>query len=174
MKWKKIADDQPPVGFRRNFSRHYILPSGEKKAFDITDVGHTVAVLALTTQDEVVLVRQYRPGPQAMCLELPGGLVDPGESWVEAAGRELREETGYEAGRLEYVSTVYMGAYVQGWKHYFLAPGCKLVGEQKTESDEFIGVELWTMGDFRGLLRDWDSCEVGGAYQALDALGRLG
>lgn len=56
-----------------------------------------VAVLALTEQQRVLLVRQYRPAVEQYTLELPSGIVDPGEAHEETARRELREETGYAA-----------------------------------------------------------------------------
>jgi ADP-ribose pyrophosphatase len=59
------------------------------------------AVVAITEDNKVLIVRQYRPAVERYTLELPSGLVDPGETPVEAAGRELLEETGYEAGALE-------------------------------------------------------------------------
>lgn len=52
-------------------------------------------VVALTPDDELVLIYQYRHGVDALCLEIPGGLVDPGERPEDAATRELLEETGY-------------------------------------------------------------------------------
>ena len=59
------------------------------------------AVVATTVEGRAVLVRQYRPAVETVTLELPSGLVDPGESPVEAARRELREETGYDAPSVE-------------------------------------------------------------------------
>jgi ADP-ribose pyrophosphatase len=56
------------------------------------------AVVALTDDEQVLIVRQYRPAVERDTLELPSGLVDPGESPEEAARRELLEETGYEGG----------------------------------------------------------------------------
>lgn len=62
-----------------------------------------VTVVALTAAGEVLLVRQYRPAVEQVTLELPAGHVEPGESPEEAARRELEEETGYRAGRLEFL-----------------------------------------------------------------------
>jgi ADP-ribose pyrophosphatase len=59
------------------------------------------AVVAITPHDRVLAVRQYRPAVERYTIELPSGLVDAGETPAEAARRELLEETGYEADRLE-------------------------------------------------------------------------
>src|SRR5258708_12836834 len=59
------------------------------------------AVVAITEEQHVLIVRQYRPAVEHDTLELPSGLVDPGETPEEAARRELLEETGYEAGEVE-------------------------------------------------------------------------
>ena len=65
------------------------------------------AVIALTEEQRVVLVRQYRPAVERYTLELPSGLVDPGESPAETAGRELLEETGYEARQIEVLGPMF-------------------------------------------------------------------
>ena len=63
-----------------------------------------VLVLALTPQEEVVMVRQFRHGTEQICLELPGGLVDPGDdSPGLSAQRELLEETGYQADEVTFL-----------------------------------------------------------------------
>ena len=59
------------------------------------------AVVAITEQQQVLIVRQYRPAVEHDTLELPSGLVDPGETPENTARRELLEETGYEAGEVE-------------------------------------------------------------------------
>lgn len=62
------------------------------------------AVVAITDQQRVLIVRQYRPAVEHDTLELPSGLVDPGETPAETARRELLEETGYQAGEVEVLA----------------------------------------------------------------------
>src|SRR5438309_280907 len=63
-------------------------------------------VVPITTDDRIVLVRLHRFGTDRTSLEIPGGLVDPGESPLSAAGRELLEETGYQAGEIVSLGSV--------------------------------------------------------------------
>jgi len=66
-----------------------------------------VAIVAYTTRGEIVLVSQYRPAIEGASLELPAGLVDGSEGPEEHARRELEEETGYRAGELVHLGTLY-------------------------------------------------------------------
>jgi ADP-ribose pyrophosphatase len=65
-----------------------------------------VSLIALTEEGRVVIVRQYRPAVERYTLELPSGLIDPGESPDQTARRELLEETGFEAGEVEVLGSM--------------------------------------------------------------------
>ncbi|HYB12561.1 MAG TPA: NUDIX hydrolase, partial [Myxococcota bacterium] len=74
--------------------------TGQIHPFFRIDAAEWVNVVALTHQDEFVMVRQWRHGARELTLEIPGGIVDPGETPAEAAARELLEETGYRAAEV--------------------------------------------------------------------------
>ena len=76
-------------------TNRYRLADGTEHDWDILDGPDTVAILALTDDHQVVLARQFRPGPGLILDELPGGGLEPGESAASAAGRELADETGF-------------------------------------------------------------------------------
>ena len=86
--------------------------TGKAHDFYVLESGSWVNVIPLTPAQEVVLIRQHRHGIREVTLEIPGGIVEPGDSPQEAARRELREETGLAVGRAEP-----LGIY---WDRYFL------------------------------------------------------
>ncbi len=85
-------------------ARRYRHPRGsEDNEFYYIDSRDWVIVIARTPNGELVLIRQFRCGSNALSWEFPGGIIDKGEDPVEAGLRELREETGYTAKRGEYI-----------------------------------------------------------------------
>jgi ADP-ribose pyrophosphatase len=114
---------------------------------DVIELGQTVAVLAVDDSERVVLVRQYRHAVGTYVWEIPAGHVDPGEDVRDAALRELREETGYAAGRIEPFITIYTTPGVcDETQHLFLATDLQ-AGEQALDQDERIDVELVSTED---------------------------
>ncbi len=104
------------------------------------------AVIALTPSNEVIITYQFRAGPERWTFDLPGGGFDEGEDTQEAALRELREETGYVPGHVEYLGESAGGAYTNTVWHYYFATDCKLVRDarelDKEEAEQGAEVRL--------------------------------
>jgi 8-oxo-dGTP pyrophosphatase MutT (NUDIX family) len=98
-----------------------------------------VNIVALTDAGKMVMVRQWRAGTREVGLEMPGGMVDPGESPLHAAERELIEETGYRASKWTALGSVDPNPAIQSNRcHTFLAEGAVRVGGLHQESSEDI------------------------------------
>lgn len=131
--------------------------TGEKHAFYHIDSRDWVNVVPITRADEIVMVRQFRHGSRDVTLEIPGGLVDPGETPADAAARELLEETGYRAGGIEPLGVVNPNPALFGNRcHTFLARAAERVGEIQNESTEETVVELVPRNELAARLRAGD------------------
>ena len=171
--WTQIGDDSVlHDGHIRLVQRRFRLPDGRETVWDVVDIPATVAVLPLTPGGDVVMVRQYRPGVGRFVLSVPGGLVDPGESPVEAAARELREETGYAADSVEVVASLRPINATQD-RVAAVARGCVPVGAQSLDEFEDVDVIVMSVADVRRELRAGrlSACEQ--TYLALDHAGLL-
>ena len=118
------------------------LPSGVESTREIVEHPGAVAVVAITQDNELVLVRQFRKATGEVLLEVPAGVPQMGEKGEDAARRELEEETGYHAKKITKVWEGYASpGYSNELIRYYLAQDMNLM-QQKTEEDEFIEVDL--------------------------------
>jgi ADP-ribose pyrophosphatase len=120
------------------------MPNGETTIYGVIEAGEAVGVLPFVDSDHVVLVRQYRyVFGENLRWEMPTGGVKPGEGLEAAANRELKEEVGFIAGRLQPISTYYTSKSVMHEiAHLFI--GYDLTQVQATPDEtEFLEIEVF-------------------------------
>ena len=148
-KWKEIRRDvYKHSSFRSIVDVEYELPNGKKRVFSLKNEDTAVAVLALDSFNNVILAKQYRPGPDHILDELPGGGVHKGELPLEAIKRELKEETGYESNDWRELGIPFECAYSTITRHAFLATSCTKTGQSVLDDTEFIEVVKKPISDF--------------------------
>ncbi len=146
------------------------LPSGgEIPDYWIHEYPEWVTVVAVTPEQRVVLIRQYRPGIAAVHFEIPGGVVDATDLTMEAAARrELREETGFGGGIWTPLITLSANsATTTNLTHSFLALGVQKQSEPNPETTEDLRVHEVPVTQIAGII------EAGDVVQALHAAALL-
>jgi 8-oxo-dGTP pyrophosphatase MutT (NUDIX family) len=137
-----------------------------------------VCAVALTKENKIVLVRQYRHALGDTILELPGGCVDKTDASLETAiARELLEETGYAFTSFEFLcNTSANPSTNNNIMHIYLAKGGALIKEQQLDDAEDIEVHLFSIAEVKQLIREnklMQSMHVTGLLYALEKLGEL-
>jgi 8-oxo-dGTP pyrophosphatase MutT (NUDIX family) len=112
-----------------------------EREFVVIQAPDWVNVVALTTDDQLVLVRQFRYGIDEFSLEIPGGVMDPGEDPVTAGLRELREETGFAGAPAKLLGSVHPNPAIQANRcHFVLVDGAAKIHDLAWDDDEEIEV----------------------------------
>ncbi|MGD0082338.1 MAG: NUDIX hydrolase [Acidimicrobiales bacterium] len=172
LEWELLRSRAGPSGWVQVTTATYRMSDGSEADWDLIEGPDIVAIVAVTAGDEVILVRQYRPGPGSVLCELPGGLVDPGESPTDAAARELLEETGYQ-GDLTVFGSCWRSSSEVRRQWLAVATGCRKVAEPTPGEHEWLEVLLMGMDQFRQHVRSGLLTDTGAAYRGLDRLNRL-
>lgn len=143
--WKRVEPTNiTKVGWRKITTKSFVMPNGSLVEFDTVhpDGQEFAGILGITPEKQVVIARQFRPGPEKVMDELPGGFVDKGETPEQAARREFLEETGYNTGSMRYLGAFHKDTYMNSVWHAFIALDCTKVVEQKLENEEDIEIDV--------------------------------
>lgn len=170
--WELLDERPGHAGYLPISVRRFRTPDGAEVDWDIFGGDRTVATLALTGDGNLVLARQFRPGPGRILDELPGGAVEEHETIEHAAARELLEETGF-AGEIEVVGATWLAAGSRTRRYVAVARNARRIAEPQNEAGEFCEVVLRSLTDFRAQLRSGDLTDVDLGYLALDSLDAL-
>ena len=153
------------------------LPSGNRTYRDIVDHPGGVGVIAITDDDKIIMVRQFRKAIEKAVLEIPAGKLDAGEDPLQCGKRELLEETGIRARKYTFLGEIYTTpAFVDEVIYMYLATDLEDGCEQCLDSDEFLNVEkipLDTLVEMtlKGEIRD---AKTQAAVLKVDAMRRRG
>lgn len=172
--WKVVESSY----FRPRFRLDKIeFPNGKFLDATIFEFRAWANVIALTKNNEVVLIKQYRHGVEQVLWEIPGGVVEDGEDPLEGVKRELVEETGYTAAEFIQVGALYPNPAIQTNTMYcYLALNAEKVAIQNLDDGEDIEVHLVPLDELIAMTRRGDfphALQVAALFQVLAYLDRI-
>jgi len=179
MEWKVLESEylynEPWLTIRKEKCE---LPNGKiMPAYYVLEYPTWVSVFALTKDNKVVLIKQYRHGLGVVSIETPGGVVDKGETPEEAIKREIKEETGYVFESYQNLGKICANpATSNNYMHMFLATGGEKVAEQSLDETEDVEVVLYSIEEVKQLVKSnqiVQSLHVNCILYALNKLGEM-
>ncbi len=135
------------------------IEKGRMTKWDLVLHNGATAIVPITKEENIVLVRQYRNASNKEVLEIPAGKLEKGEDPLGCARRELEEETGFEAGHIEKICSMFSAIGFSNEKlHLFIATDLKR-GQQSLDEDEMITLEEYSIDQavemvFNGTIED--------------------
>lgn len=173
LRWKKLASEKV-------YSDRWFQARADKCEFPdgriiepyyVVELPNWANIFVVTSDEKIVLVRQYRYPVDQVTYELPGGVIDRGEDPKAAAIREMKEETGYHSDEVEFVCQLSPNPAINNNTAYFFLAKNAIPGEKKSfDAFEDIDICLFTKEEFLQLLREnkmQHGVQLGSVYEAL-------
>ena len=138
------------------------LPDGRiMDEYYVLEYPDWVNVIAITKEGQIVMEKQYRHGLEVISTELPCGVIEEGEEPLEAAKRELLEETGYSGGEWSKLMTLSPNpSSMNNLAHCFLAVGVEKTAQQSLDENEDLEVLLMSEDEVKALLHEGGICQA--------------
>jgi ADP-ribose pyrophosphatase len=177
--WKKLSSTYIHKGpWATLRSDRCEMPNGHiVEDYYVLEYSNWVNAVAITEDNKVLMVNQYRHAAEIVSLEIPGGVIDNGETPEQALRRELLEETGYQFDDFELLCIIYANpSTADNHTYCYLARGGKKIQEQHLDDQEEIVVETFTVPEVKKLLADnkiAQALHCTGLFYALMKLGEL-
>ncbi len=159
--WARVDDGRHDRTIEENWlfqlrkERFQSRVSGLTHDFFVIQLADAVHAIALTPENEILCVRQFRAGSARDSLEVPGGLIDPNEDPCTAGARELLEETGYAGDPPELIGTLWSNpALVTSRTTTIVIRNVRRVAQPKLDHTEELTVERVPAGEVMGLIQD--------------------
>lgn len=156
-KFWTILSETPIANFhfgtpKERFASH---PDGRMGRFFVLDCNDWVQAIAVTTNNELVLVKQFRIGTLTLNLEMPGGVLGKNEDPVLGALRELQEETGYVGSNAKIIGSCYPNPAIQTNKVYFvLVENCQKHTKTNWDENEELSTHLVPLTQIKSLIKE--------------------
>lgn len=148
------------------YQEEVLLPNGKTSTREIIKHPGAVAVIALTEDHKIVMVRQYRKAMERVLVEIPAGKLEKGEQPDTTAKRELEEETGYTCSSLEHLISFYTSpGFADELVHLYVATElAKMEVKAELDEDEFVDVLEVTLEEALALIQDQQIYDAKTAY----------
>ncbi len=152
----------------------FTLLSGRELELDIVKHPGAAAIVPFISDTDILLIRQYRHATRDTILEVPAGKIDPGESPSEAAARELEEEVGQRAGRIEELGWIWTTPGFTDEKIYLYAGFDLEAADSRPEDDEIIEAFRISLDEALDLIWRGELTDAKSALALIHAARKLG
>jgi len=142
------------------------LPNGKTSKREVIKHPGAVAIIPITNEGKLVLVRQYRKALERVLVEIPAGKLEKGEEPLATAHRELEEETGYRARSLHHIASFYTSpGFADELIHLYVAEGLtKIENAASLDEDEFVDILEVTLEEALEMLEKREIYDAKTAY----------